>query len=152
MNGNERTAACARVVERLDALLDGALAPLEAARDEGHLEACAACACERERAGRVRAAGAAALAPEAELARARAGLAARIGAARAPRRRPALVLLSGGFGRAALGAAAALAAFVGVAALGVGEDGLAASVEAARRIAPALALEGALEGLGLEPR
>jgi len=40
-------AACERVQARLCVLLDGELAPLEAARDEGHLEACASCAAER---------------------------------------------------------------------------------------------------------
>jgi anti-sigma factor RsiW len=37
---------CERVQGRLEELLDGGLAPLEAARDEGHLEVC--CACARE--------------------------------------------------------------------------------------------------------
>lgn len=36
-------AACARVAGRLTQLVDGALAPLDAARDGGHLEACASC-------------------------------------------------------------------------------------------------------------
>jgi anti-sigma factor RsiW len=40
-------AGCARVRARLEELLDGGLDPLAAARDEGHLEACAACAAER---------------------------------------------------------------------------------------------------------
>ena len=40
--------ACQRVQDRLERLMDGGLEPLEAARDEGHLEACAACAAERE--------------------------------------------------------------------------------------------------------
>ena len=39
----ERSASCARVEERLAALVDGALAPLAEARDRGHLEACEAC-------------------------------------------------------------------------------------------------------------
>lgn len=39
-------AACARVQQRLARLHDGALAPLEEARDRGHLEACAACQAE----------------------------------------------------------------------------------------------------------
>lgn len=42
-------ASCARVRARLAAWLDGGLAPLEAALDRGHLEACAGCARERER-------------------------------------------------------------------------------------------------------
>jgi anti-sigma factor RsiW len=36
-------ASCARVEARLAALVDGGLAPLDAARDRGHLEACAPC-------------------------------------------------------------------------------------------------------------
>jgi anti-sigma factor RsiW len=38
--------ACGRVQDRLARLHDGALAPLEEARDRGHLEACAACQAE----------------------------------------------------------------------------------------------------------
>jgi len=37
---------CVRVRARLVELLDGTLVPLEAARDRGHLEACAGCAAE----------------------------------------------------------------------------------------------------------
>lgn len=44
----EPSSACQRVRGRLDELLDGSLPPLEAARDEGHLEVCAECAAERE--------------------------------------------------------------------------------------------------------
>jgi len=40
---------CARVRARLPELLDGALVPLEEARDRGHLEACAGCAREEAR-------------------------------------------------------------------------------------------------------
>lgn len=39
---------CARVRARLPEQLDGALVPLEEARDQGHLEACAACAREAQ--------------------------------------------------------------------------------------------------------
>ena len=48
---NERIAsdACERVRGRLDRLLDRELSPIEEARDQGHLESCAACAEERER-------------------------------------------------------------------------------------------------------
>jgi anti-sigma factor RsiW len=48
----ELPASCARVRGRLDRHLDGALAPLDAARDAGHLETCLACRAEelRERA------------------------------------------------------------------------------------------------------
>ena len=41
--------ACARVRARLPELLDDTLVPLAAARDRGHLEACAACAREEAR-------------------------------------------------------------------------------------------------------
>jgi predicted anti-sigma-YlaC factor YlaD len=44
MNAEPLRASCARVRARLDLALDGALAPLEAALDAGHLEACADCA------------------------------------------------------------------------------------------------------------
>ncbi len=40
---NANLAACRRVEARLAGLVDGALAPLDAARDRGHLEACAPC-------------------------------------------------------------------------------------------------------------
>ena len=40
--------ACQRVRSRLPELVDGGLAPLEEARDQGHLEACAACAAQAE--------------------------------------------------------------------------------------------------------
>lgn len=40
---NQNLAPCARVQARLAELVDGALAPLDAARDRGHLEACASC-------------------------------------------------------------------------------------------------------------
>lgn len=39
---------CERVISRLDALSDGSLPPLEQARDEGHVEACASCAARLE--------------------------------------------------------------------------------------------------------
>ncbi len=42
-NRDEHSAACARVCARLPALIDGALAALDEARDRGHLEACAPC-------------------------------------------------------------------------------------------------------------
>ncbi|HVS19492.1 MAG TPA: hypothetical protein VMT18_12880, partial [Planctomycetota bacterium] len=48
MNPELHRRACARVRGRLDELLDGCLGPLEAARDAGHLEACAGCSAERE--------------------------------------------------------------------------------------------------------
>ncbi len=40
--------ACERVQGRLERLMDGGLAALEEARDQGHLEACGACSHERE--------------------------------------------------------------------------------------------------------
>ncbi len=45
METDERRNAgpCERVQGRLEELLDGGLTPLEAARDEGHLEVCSAC-------------------------------------------------------------------------------------------------------------
>lgn len=46
MNADFLSPACARVRARLEERFDGALAPLEAARDEGHLEACADCAAQ----------------------------------------------------------------------------------------------------------
>jgi len=52
LNPHERS-SCARVVARLPELLDDALAPLAAARDRGHLEACAACAREEARHARL---------------------------------------------------------------------------------------------------
>jgi anti-sigma factor RsiW len=44
MRTPQPSAACARVRARVPALVDGALAALEEARDRGHLEACAECA------------------------------------------------------------------------------------------------------------
>lgn len=44
-----RRTGCARVSGRLAQMLDGALAPLEAALDRGHLEACGECQRERAR-------------------------------------------------------------------------------------------------------
>src|SRR5262245_10158984 len=41
--GAATSASCARVQARLPALVDGALAPLEEARDRGHMEACPPC-------------------------------------------------------------------------------------------------------------
>jgi len=40
---------CERVRARLERYLDGTLSPLERALDQGHLEACAACAAELDR-------------------------------------------------------------------------------------------------------
>jgi anti-sigma factor RsiW len=77
---------CVRVRARLPELLDGALAPLEEARDLGHLEACVGCARERESFTRTLAGvRALALVEPSELRELQAGLRARL----APRtRRP----------------------------------------------------------------
>jgi anti-sigma factor RsiW len=92
---------------RLERLLDGGLAPLDEARDRGHLEACADCASELERwvelVHAIRALGS--VEPE-ELARAKRETLARLAASRAPQGRPARVPL------ALAGAAAALLALL----------------------------------------
>jgi len=78
---------CARVRARLPELLDDALLPLEAARDRGHLEACAGCAAEEARELRLLA-GVRALArvePD-ELARVHAAVLAALPPRRAPAR------------------------------------------------------------------
>jgi predicted anti-sigma-YlaC factor YlaD len=105
MNAEPLPASCARVRERLDLALDGGLAPLEAARDAGHLEACASCAALARTRAQWLADVRAALAPAAAQQRAAdaRALAALRGEARpalTPARRPAV---------AALLAAAALA-------------------------------------------
>lgn len=76
---------CARVRARVDERLDGGLDALEAARDEGHLEACGGCCAQAEEQQRALEGlrelllpGAAALAGAAQ------GLDARLRAARAP--------------------------------------------------------------------
>lgn len=81
-----KEASCARVRDRLERLLDGALPPLEEARDRGHLEACAACAREEERwRALLTAIGAASRPPTEELAAARPGLADRLASRPPPR-------------------------------------------------------------------
>ena len=89
----EPGAACARVQGRLEELLDGDLPALAAARDEGHLEACPACAKELAAWRRLAAAAREAARPDpADLAFALAGLPARLEtrlpAPRRARRRP----------------------------------------------------------------
>lgn len=112
----DRPPACARVRSRLDELLDRDLPPLEAARDEGHLEACARCAAERrERELELRAWRSALDAPEPSFARALDGLETRLAGAPGPRASipdPRAAALAAGGGRAFRGAlrAAALAA------------------------------------------
>jgi anti-sigma factor RsiW len=108
-----RLQACARVREQLDELLERDLTPLEAARDRGHLEACAACAAERDRREGERALLSAALAPDgAVLAQARQGLEARLSQVRP--RRSALRLVTS---RAATWAGLAAAGLLAVLAL-----------------------------------
>ena len=78
---------CERVQGRLEELLDGGLDPLAAARDEGHLEACAACARElRAWTALLDAARAAGRPDPEELAFALAGLDERLAVAGRPRR------------------------------------------------------------------
>jgi predicted anti-sigma-YlaC factor YlaD len=112
-----RTAACERVLGRLERLLDGELASLEAARDEGHLEACGACRAERDRQARVldllRE-------PRTDLEFALEGLGARLADARPPRR--ALRLLRGSVPQAVLTAAAGLLALVAIELFDVGGE------------------------------
>ena len=84
------SAPCQRVQGRLEELLDGGLDPLAAARDEGHLEACAACARElRAWTALLDAARAAGRPDPAELSYALAGLDATLASAGGPRREPA---------------------------------------------------------------
>ncbi|MEM7310582.1 MAG: zf-HC2 domain-containing protein [Planctomycetota bacterium] len=106
--------ACRRLRGRLALLLDGGLSPVEAARDEGHLEACAGCRAEREAWERTTALAAEALGGAAgELAWALSGLDGRLEDAFAARRRSRLRRLAGGaVASAATAAAALLALFV----------------------------------------
>jgi anti-sigma factor RsiW len=88
-------AGCERVLGRLDALADGGLAPLEAARDRGHLEACDGCAraiAAHERfLARLRGALAAAPAEVAEAARVSAEVLRAVELQPRPRGRPGVV-------------------------------------------------------------
>ncbi len=100
---------CARVCQRLIELLDGGLPAGEAARDEGHLEACAACEVERARLEAWLSGLRAAVLPSpSELLSASAGLEARL--ARVPAPQPALSLRRGGSMPLAASAAVCLAA------------------------------------------
>lgn len=136
---------CERVRARLELLVDGALAPLAAARDEGHLEACAACRGEKESVERL---VALLRAPEPGLDAALAGLAERLSAAPTARRRrrprPAAAALQG-----LLAAAACLAALALVPQDGAGIGALARTeLGAARRVLASLGsgLEAVLSG------
>jgi anti-sigma factor RsiW len=129
-------AACARVRGRLDELDDGALAALEAARDEGHLEACAACAAERERRRAEAERWRAALSPAPQAwEHATAGLAARLATARSPSLPRAPRAWKAAL-RAASLAAACVLALVGLVELGVVD--LARELEGGRASARAL--------------
>ncbi|MEW6072518.1 MAG: zf-HC2 domain-containing protein [Planctomycetota bacterium] len=119
MKDGPARSGCDRVQGRLEPLLDGALDPLAAARDRGHLEACPACAAELARLERLLATIRAAAAPRAaELALARRGLAERIAAA-APLR-PRLRLASSPALRAVATAAAAILALLALELVGPG--------------------------------
>ncbi|HEX6882905.1 MAG TPA: hypothetical protein VF530_05960 [Planctomycetota bacterium] len=87
------SAACGRVQQQLAQLHDGALAPLEEARDRGHLEACAACQAEEREHLRLLALvpRALTLGVEAEAARLAAELRRSLARAPAPRARARLV-------------------------------------------------------------
>ena len=133
---HDPNAACARVRGRLDELDDGALTALEAARDEGHLEACAACAAERERRRAEAERWLAALSPAPQaFERATAGLAARLATARAPRPVATPRVWNAAL-RAATLAAACVLALVGLVELGVVD--LARELERGRASARAL--------------
>ena len=114
---------CDRVRGRLERLVDGDLAPLDAARDHGHLEACGACAREfealRKLLGSIRALHAV---PAEELRFAGEGLAERLGGV-APGR-PRFRLLRGRVARAAATAAAGFLALFALQLCGAGLDDL----------------------------
>ncbi|QDU66930.1 zf-HC2 domain-containing protein [Engelhardtia mirabilis] len=116
--GTRNPEACTRVRGRLEALLDGALSPLDRARDEGHLEGCVECAAARD--------GAAAFL---ETLRSEygngvdpswrdAGLAARLAAATPPRQPWSVRLVGPPGDRAGLPVLAAAAAVLALIALG----------------------------------
>ena len=75
---DDHSSACDRVRERLAELWDGRLAPVDTARDQGHLEACAECRSEWEQLNELLGAVAEISAPEAELDFASVGLAAKL--------------------------------------------------------------------------
>jgi hypothetical protein len=112
-------AACERVRARLVELDDGGLAPLESARDRGHLEACSGCAAAALELARTLTLIRGACQPaEGEIARLIDAVVARLPDGRRPRR----VLLAPF--RPSLAAAAALLAFVGLGVLGLTPRGL----------------------------
>jgi len=74
------SSACERVRERLPNLWDGRLAPIDAARDQGHLEACSGCRSEWDQLQELLGAIAEVGVTEAELDFASEGLAARLDA------------------------------------------------------------------------
>lgn len=119
MNDTRTRDGCARVRDRIDRYLDGALGPVEAARDQGHLEACAECARERARCEALFAAIRAVSTPGADdLSFARNGLGDRLRAA--PSTRPRLRLLRGRVTRAVATAAAAIVALLALELVGSG--------------------------------
>ncbi|MEO0649390.1 MAG: hypothetical protein AAFZ65_01780 [Planctomycetota bacterium] len=126
-------APCIRVRGRIEAFVDGGLAPLEQALDAGHLEACAACAEAERKARALLTEVGAALGAPVDTDWLHAGLGARLDAARPPRR-PALERVLGPPGDRAgtpvLVAAAALLLLFGLSAAGV-FDGIGATVDSA---------------------
>ena len=76
----DHSSACERVREGLPNLWDGRLDPIDAARDHGHLEACADCRSEWEQLQELLGAIAEVSVPEAELDFASEGLAAKLSA------------------------------------------------------------------------
>jgi anti-sigma factor RsiW len=130
MEASMRSAGCERVQSRLEAVVDTSLPALDQARDEGHLEGCAACcaAAERHRAWLrdLRAH----LAPSApELAFARQGLGERVAGAHGPRSIVARRLL-----RVGGAAAAGLLALAAVRELGWFDGGARAALAAVARL------------------
>ncbi len=108
-SGTGSGAACARVRGRAIELLDGGLPELEAARDEGHLEACAACRAELDRWEALLEAGRLAGPASAEdLERARAGLDERLARTRPSALRALAAAIPPRARHAAAAAAAAL--------------------------------------------
>ena len=140
--------ACTRVRGRLEVLLDGGLTAVEAARDEGHLEACEACAAARDDWRAVLGDLREGLAGAPDLDFALDGLDARLAAARSPKRaRPGRDTLLAGL----VAAAAAVLVLVALRGLGLDEAGLTDYTAAGRSLRlPAEILSGAgpLEAFG----
>lgn len=137
--------ACERVRARLELLVDGALPPLEAARDAGHLEACAGCAAERAAAEHTRAALGRALGAPVDAAWRDAGLAARLAAADAPREAWSARLLGPPGDRSGAPVLAAAAAVLVL--LGLGASGALDDVSAGLRAGLDVPVDGKLKDL-----